>query len=70
MVVNDTVKSELEAYASALEARLGKAAEQFPQDVAAAAKSAAAMRKAFGALDQVAAEPWPSMRIRGSACIG
>ena len=70
MVVNDTVKSELEAYASTLQARLGRVAEQFPQDVAAAAKSAASMRKAFEALGEATAEPWPRMRVRGSTCIG
>jgi hypothetical protein len=70
MVVNDRVKSELEACVSALQASLGKAAEQFPQDVVAAAISAAGMRKAFGALAEPTAEPWPAMRMRSPKCIG
>lgn len=55
--------SEVEQLARA--AGLDKALKQFPEDVAAAARSAALTRDAAGALDQAAAEPWPPMRVRG-----
>ena len=45
-------------------AGLDKALNQFPEDVALAAQSAASARSAAGELDQVAAEPWPPMQVR------
>ncbi len=45
-------------------AGLARAAKQFPQDIAAAVQAAQSARSAAGAIDQVAAEPWPPMRVR------
>ncbi|MDB5808932.1 MAG: hypothetical protein JWN94_1054 [Betaproteobacteria bacterium] len=59
---NGAPAPDVNALASA--AGLNKAVTQFPQDVAAAAHAAASARAASGALDQVAAEPWPPMRVR------
>lgn len=50
--------------AIALAAGLTKAVRQFPDDVAMAAQSAESARSAAGALDLVAAEPWPPMQVR------
>ena len=47
-------------------AGLDKAVKQFPEDVAVAAQSAANARSAVPALDDVTAEPWPPMRMRGA----
>ena len=45
-------------------AGLDKALNQFPEDVALAAQSAASARSAAGELKLVAAEPWPPMQVR------
>jgi hypothetical protein len=45
-------------------AGLGKAVKQFPDDVAAAVQSAAQARSALHAQENIAAEPWPPMRVR------
>jgi len=45
-------------------AGLDKALNQFPEDVALAAQSAASARSAAGELNLVAAEPWPPMQVR------
>lgn len=47
-------------------AGLGKALTQFPVDIAIAAQSAAQARSTMRAADNVAAEPWPPMRVRGA----
>lgn len=60
----DADKPELDVFAMARAAGLDTAVKQFPQDVAAAARSAAADRDELPALDNFAAEPWPPMRIR------
>jgi hypothetical protein len=57
----------LEANALACAAGLDKAVKQFPEDVAAAARSAVQARSALGAQENVAAEPWPPMRVRSAS---
>ena len=44
-------------------AGLGKALEEFPEDVAAAAAAAAPHLRAFEAPVDPAVEPWPPMRV-------
>lgn len=61
---DDVGKPELDVFAMARAAGLDTAVKQFPQDVAAAAQSAAADRAELPALDSFTAEPWPPMRIR------
>ena len=56
--------ARLDAFALAREAGLDKAVKQFPADVDTAAHAAANARNAMPALDDVAAEPWPPMRVR------
>ena len=46
-------------------AGLTQAAQQFPEDVAAAVRSAVQAQSALGAPASAAAEPWPPMRMRG-----
>lgn len=58
--------TKLDALTRARAVGLSKAAQQFPQDVAVAIKSAEQTRAALGELDDVAAEPWPPMRVRDS----
>jgi len=48
-------------------AGLDKALTQFPEDVAAAVQSAALARSVLHAQANVAAEPWPPMRVRTSS---
>lgn len=48
-------------------AGLDKAIAGYKNEVLAAAKSAADMRKAFTAPDDPAVEPWPPMRTGGGA---
>ena len=48
-------------------AGLDKAFKQFPQDVEIAAKTAQQTSAAIGAPDNVAAEPWPPMRVRSAS---
>ena len=57
----------LNANALACAAGLGKVVKQFPEDVAAAARSAVQARSALGVQENVAAEPWPPMRVRSAA---
>jgi hypothetical protein len=56
-----------DANALARAAGLHKAVKQFPDDVAAAAHGAASAREALGVMDNVAAEPWPPMRVRSTS---
>jgi len=60
-------ESALDANALACAAGLGKAVKQFPEDVAAAARSAVQARSALGAQKNAAAEPWPPMRVRSAS---
>jgi hypothetical protein len=48
------------------QAGLENAMRDFPEDVVAAAQTAAQLRNALSAFDNVAAEPWPPMRIRNA----
>jgi hypothetical protein len=61
-------ETELEARALIRQAGLDKAAMEFPEDVAVAIKTAAQARSGLVALapDNVAAEPWPPMRMRSA----
>jgi len=45
-------------------AGLESALRQFPQDIAAAAQSAAQARSLLGAQENNTGEPWPPMRVR------
>jgi hypothetical protein len=56
-----------EALLMAEAAGLHKALAEFRDEVLAAARSAADMRKAFTAPDDPAVEPWPAMRTGGGA---
>ena len=56
-----------EALLTAEAAGLHKAVAEFRDDVLAAARSAADMRKSFTASDDPAVEPWPPMRTGGGA---
>ena len=67
MAVKKAVEPEFGADALARAAGLGIAVKQFPQDVAFAIKTAQQTHDALGALDNVAAEPWPPMRVRSSS---
>jgi hypothetical protein len=55
------------ALAIAEAAGLHKAVAEYRDEVLAAAKSAADMRKTFTAPDNPAIEPWPPMRTGGGA---
>jgi hypothetical protein len=59
------LKPDIVALARA--AGLDKALAQFPADIAAAARGAASARDALPVQDNVAAEPWPPMRVRDSS---
>lgn len=48
-------------------AGLDKAYKQFPGDVAAAVQGAAGARDTLHSQENVAAEPWPPMRVRSPA---
>jgi hypothetical protein len=67
MAKRDDAKSGIDAFAVARAAGLEKAVAQFPEDVADAAQAAARARASCPALDDIAAEPWPPMRIRRGA---
>ena len=67
MAVKKTSGPALDINTLARAAGLGKALKDFPHDVAVAAHSAATTRDALGAVDNVAAEPWPPMRARNSS---
>lgn len=64
MATSKSPEPILAALELARAAGLAKAARQFPEDVAAAVRSAAQARDALGAPAQAAAEPWPPMRMR------
>jgi hypothetical protein len=66
MAAKKAIGPALDANALALAAGLGNAVKQFPQDVEVAAMSAAQARGALGAQENVAAEPWPPMRVRST----
>jgi hypothetical protein len=66
MAKNKPSEPALDVNALARAAGLGKAVKQFPEDVAAAARSAAQARSALGAQENAAAEPWPPMRVRNA----
>ena len=66
MAAKKPPESKLDALTLARAAGLDKAVKQFPEDVAVAAQSAANARGAMPALDDVAAEPWPPMRMRSA----
>ena len=64
MAAKKTLRSGTEVDQLARAAGLDKAVKHFPQDIAAAAQAAASARSAAGDLNQLAAEPWPPMRVR------
>ena len=68
MEKQNALEPELEARALVRQAGLEEAAMEFPEDVAVAMKTAAQARAALSALapDNVAAEPWPPMRMRSA----
>ncbi|MBK5206881.1 MAG: hypothetical protein JJD98_16215 [Polaromonas sp.] len=68
MEKQNVLEPELEARALIRQAGLGKAAMEFPEDVAVAMKTAAQARSGLVAFapDNVAAEPWPPMRMRNA----
>jgi hypothetical protein len=57
-------EAKLDALAQARAVGLDKAVKQFPEDIAVAAQAAASARSAMPVLEDVAAEPWPPMRMR------
>ena len=63
----DPVETALSAFPSALQAEIGRVANQFPQDVVIAARTAAELRVALSVPGDVAAEPWPPMQMRMTA---
>lgn len=64
MTENHPVNAGLEKFASALEAELGQVADQFPEDVAVAARTAEHLRVVLSVSGDVTAEPWPPMQMR------
>lgn len=64
MTANDPVKAALSAVASVLEAELGQLADQFPEDVVIAARTARQLRVALSVPGDVTTEPWPPMQMR------
>jgi hypothetical protein len=67
MAVKKTRASAPDVEALARAAGLDKAYKQFPDDIAAAVQGAAHARSALHAQENVAAEPWPPMRVRVSS---
>jgi hypothetical protein len=67
MVAKKTGAPAADAFALARAAGLHKAVKQFPDDIVAAAHGAVSAREALGAQENVAAEPWPPMRVRSSS---
>jgi hypothetical protein len=63
MTENHPVNAALDAFASAIKAELGQVAEQFPEDVAVAARTAEHLRVVLSASSDVTAEPWPPMQM-------
>jgi len=51
-------------------AELMDTAQQFPEDVLAAAHAAQRVRTALHRPADNTQEPWPAMRVRGTPCIG
>ncbi len=66
MTVRKPPDAKLDALALARAAGLGKAVKQFPEDVAVAAQSAVLAHSSLRAQENVAAEPWPPMRVRSA----
>ena len=66
MAANKSPEPKADVSALAHAAGLDKTAKQFPDDIAAAVQAAANARNAMPALDDVAAEPWPPMRMRSA----
>ena len=64
MAAKKSPEAKADILALARAAGLDKALEQFPEDVATATQAAANAGNAMPALDDVAAEPWPPMRMR------
>ena len=54
--------AERDILAQATAAGLGKAVDEFPQDVLAAAQAARQARQSLCAPDDSTAEPWPPLR--------
>lgn len=70
MTAENALKPELDTFAAARAAGLEKAVRQFPDDVVAAAQGAVQARDALISPDDITAEPWPPMRMRGVTCTG
>jgi hypothetical protein len=66
MEARDAPKSGPDVFARAREAGLDRALKEFPEDVAIAMQTAAQARSALSAHENVAAEPWPPMRVRSA----
>ena len=66
MATKKSPEPTVDVSALARAAGLDKAFKQFPDDIAAAVQAAANARNAMPALDDVAAEPWPPMRMRSA----
>ena len=66
MAEKKTLTPIIDAATLARAAGLAKAAQQFPDDVAFAVRSAQQTQAALHPLDDVAAEPWPPMRMRST----
>ena len=64
MAAKKLTEAKPDVFTLARAAGLNKAVKQFPADVVAAAHAAATARNAMPVLDDVAAEPWPPMRMR------
>lgn len=67
MAARKSIGPVLDIHALARAAGLDKAFKQFPQDVEIAAKTAQQTSAAIGEPDNVAAEPWPPMRVRSAS---
>ena len=66
MATTKAIEPKVDVSALARAAGLDEAFKQFPDDIAAAVQAAANARNAMPALDDVAAEPWPPMRMRNA----
>lgn len=64
MAAQEESERERDPLITALEAGLDVAVRNFPEDVAAAAQSAAQCKRALPDLDIVTVEPWPTMHVR------
>ena len=66
MATKKAIEPGLDAGTLVRAAGLDETFKQFPDDIAAAVQAAANARNAMPALDDVAAEPWPPMRMRSA----